>query len=94
VRMDSGTPLPVPVVWTNNLVFGNTTDYSASISDPTGTDLNIAVDPSFVDQAGGNYHLLPGSPAIGAGSPTGAPATDFDGVARGASIDIGAFEGP
>jgi uncharacterized repeat protein (TIGR01451 family) len=80
-------------VWTNNLVFGNTTDYlgTASLSATNG---NISVDPSFVDQSGGNYHLLPGSPAIGAGTATGAPATDFDGVARGASIDIGAFEGP
>jgi hypothetical protein len=37
--------------------------------------------------------LLPGSPAIGAGSSVGAPATDQRGVARpSGAIDIGAFE--
>ncbi len=38
--------------------------------------------------------LLPGSPAIDAGSSVGAPATDQRGVARpqGAGVDIGAFE--
>jgi hypothetical protein len=38
--------------------------------------------------------LLPGSPAIDAGSTAGAPATDQRGVARpqGPGLDIGAFE--
>ena len=38
--------------------------------------------------------LLPGSPAIDAGTATGAPATDQRGVARpqGPGVDIGAFE--
>ncbi|MCX6879947.1 MAG: IPT/TIG domain-containing protein [Verrucomicrobia bacterium] len=38
--------------------------------------------------------LLPGSPAINAGTATGAPATDQRGIARpqGAGYDIGAFE--
>jgi hypothetical protein len=38
--------------------------------------------------------LLPGSPAIDAGSAVGAPATDQRGVARpqGPGVDIGAFE--
>jgi hypothetical protein len=95
VEVDPGLVIPMPVVWQNNLVFDSTiANYSSSLTDPTGNSGNIAVNPSFVDQAGGNYHLLPGSPAIGAGTATGAPATDFDGVARGASIDIGAFEGP
>jgi hypothetical protein len=84
----------MPNVWTNNLVFGtNTTNY-AFVTDPTGTNGNIAVDPKFVNQGGGNYHLQGDSPAIGAGASTGAPTTDFDGVARGPSIDIGAFERP
>ena len=36
--------------------------------------------------------LLPGSPAIGAGSSAYGPTTDQRGVARGASVDIGAFQ--
>jgi predicted outer membrane repeat protein len=36
--------------------------------------------------------LLRGSPAIDAGTPTGAPATDQRGVARNAHPDIGAYE--
>lgn len=36
--------------------------------------------------------LLPGSPAIDAGSSTGAPATDQRGVGRVGAVDIGAFE--
>jgi hypothetical protein len=48
----------------------------------------------FVDAANGDYQLQSGSPAIDAGSATGAPATDFAGTARpqGAAVDIGAFE--
>src|SRR5262249_36838555 len=36
--------------------------------------------------------LLPGSPAIGAGTSTGAPATDQRGIARGPIVDIGACQ--
>ncbi len=36
--------------------------------------------------------LLPGSPAINAGTTTGAPATDQRGIARVGNVDIGAFE--
>ncbi len=37
---------------------------------------------------------LPGSPALGAGTATGAPATDQRGQPRSGPIDIGAFESP
>ena len=38
------------------------------------------------------HALLPGSPAINAGTATGAPATDQRGIARVGNVDIGAFE--
>jgi hypothetical protein len=93
LQLDFGTDASNPV-WTNNLVFGNTTNYSAT--DQTGTNGNISADPMFVDAPTGNYRLQPGSPAINAGSPTDAPTVDFDGTARpqGPAVDIGAFEAP
>lgn len=58
---------------------------------------NISRDPTFVDPAWGttgNYHLKAGSPAIDAGSPTGAPAIDLDGAVRpfGQGFDVGCYE--
>jgi uncharacterized protein DUF1565 len=70
-------------------------DWSVA-SDATATaDHNLwGIDPLFVGAAAGNLRLSPGSPAVDAGSATGAPAVDFDGVARpqGTAFDIGAFE--
>jgi hypothetical protein len=51
----------------------------------------VTGDPKFVNP-GTDFHLQAGSPAIGAGSATNAPPDDLDLVARGASIDIGAYE--
>jgi hypothetical protein len=39
-----------------------------------------------------DYRLLPGSPAIDAGTPTGAPLTDIEGTPRDATPDMGAYE--
>jgi hypothetical protein len=54
---------------------------------------NIDADPLLV-QPRRDAHLRPGSPAIDAGTCTGAPADDFDGDTRpsGADCDIGADE--
>ena len=43
---------------------------------------------------GSDFHLLPGAPAVDAGSAAGAPARDLDGNPRpvGAAVDIGAYE--
>ena len=59
-------------------------------------DGNIDTDPLFVDPDSGDYHLSDWSPAIGAGTTTGAPITDIDGNPRpnpaGSKPDMGAFE--
>ena len=51
---------------------------------------NINVDPLFVDPAS-DLHLQNGSPAINAGTATGAPVDDYDGDARplGGGFDMG-----
>jgi len=53
-------------------------------------------DARFADQAAGDFHLLPGSPAIGAGPPVDFPGTDKDGHRRpaGARPDAGPYEAP
>lgn len=54
----------------------------------------VTGNPLFVNPAAGDFHIRVGSPAIDAGSATGAPRTDFDGRTRprGSGFDIGAFE--
>ena len=44
--------------------------------------------PKFAFDVG----LKPGAPAIGAGNPAGAPATDITGAPRGSPPDIGAYQ--
>lgn len=51
---------------------------------------SLTSDPVFVT-ANTNVHLQVSSPCIGAGE-TGLVTNDYDGVARGAATDIGAFE--
>ncbi|MCS5652955.1 MAG: right-handed parallel beta-helix repeat-containing protein, partial [Candidatus Marinimicrobia bacterium] len=57
---------------------------------------NIDANPLFVDPDSGDYHLFDWSPAIGAGTTTGASTTDIEGNPRpnpaGSNPDMGAFE--
>ncbi|HEY4242139.1 MAG TPA: choice-of-anchor Q domain-containing protein [Kofleriaceae bacterium] len=52
------------------------------------------VDPMLVDPANGDFHLMPGSPAVDAAEPGASDASDFEGTARpqGDADDMGAFE--
>ncbi len=55
---------------------------------------NLRGMPTFVNQAGGDYHLAPGSMGIDQADPAATLATDFDRESRpnGARADIGADE--
>jgi predicted outer membrane repeat protein len=72
---------------------GVTTNSNADI---TWADGNIDADPMFADTANGDYHLKDWSPAIGAGTASGAPTTDIEGKPRpnpaGSNPDMGAYE--
>jgi len=58
-----------------------------------GVNHNKNIDPRFVNQAAGNYHLRSASRAIGAGTAKLAPVTDFDCQPRNTPPSIGAYEG-
>ena len=76
--------------------------YGGICGDLTGTNGNISVDPLFVDAAGGDFHVAPGSAAIDAGdnAATAMPSVDLDGSARVrdgdgdglARVDMGTYE--
>jgi hypothetical protein len=67
---------------------------------PPGSATNVAGDPGFANEAGGDFHLSAVSALIDRGAPALAGETDLDGAARaldgncdGTSLpDIGAFE--
>ena len=76
---------------------GMVVDHSAIEGGWPGTG-NLALDPHFLNPAAGDYRLVYDSPCIDAGllGVPGTPLFDILGNARvhGASIDIGAAEGP
>lgn len=60
---------------------------------PPETGAVIQRDPAFINRLGGDYHLSPGSPAVGAGRVLDFNlAPDFDGWRWAAPPAIGAFE--
>jgi len=59
----------------------------------TATHNLIGENPVFVDETTDDFHLLPLSPAIDAGTHEGAPSDDLDGAQRPhGGFDIGAYE--
>jgi hypothetical protein len=76
----------------NNLLYSNKTDFNAS---PSCASCITGENPSFVNNTGtsnGNYQLQSGSPAIGAGTSTNAPANHSTGATRTPPITIGAYQ--
>jgi hypothetical protein len=62
----------------------------ASVNALPGAAGNISADPMFVGPT--DLHLGPASACVNAGTPAGAPRTDFDGKMRDDKPDIGAYE--
>ncbi|MEO9022396.1 MAG: immunoglobulin domain-containing protein [Ginsengibacter sp.] len=69
--------------------------------DAVNHNIDGTTDPKFADSANGDYHLLPGSPAINAGdnrSVSASDSTDLDGhsriynLANGGIVDLGSYE--
>jgi hypothetical protein len=79
----------------DNLVDGNS-DGSISLQNDLTAAGTLSASPEFVNYTGtaeGNYHLQSSSPAETAGTPSGAPSTDFDGDSRlqDGPVELGAY---
>ncbi len=95
-----------PVISYNDLWGNDRNQCGGELSDADciGVSGNFSADPQFVDLMNRDFHLTAGSPAVDTGTSSGAPATDFDGMARGydgdgtpnspqaGDVDVGAYE--
>ncbi len=82
IQVDFGSVDSLPTLIYND-VFNNSVNYSG-MSDITGTNGNVSVDPVFMDE----FHLAGNSPLVDAGSPTIFPSSDFDGDSRPLDGDV------
>lgn len=80
----------------NNCVYGNGGYNYSGLTDPTGMNGNISLDPRLAGPASGDLHIRSDSPCIGAGNNSDVPEgwLDMDGQPRreGSVVDIGADE--
>jgi hypothetical protein len=81
-----------------NTVTGSECSHAYDLVKPQAASLGannlLNMDPRFVNAAGGDFHLMMGSPAIDAADPAATVNIDYDGTTRpqGAGRDLGAFE--
>ena len=83
-------------VYLNNCIYNNGSGAS-NLSSGNTLQNTLVSNPMFVNwqaDGTGDYRLASGSPCIGAGTATGAPATDFLGVTRPNPPSIGPYEYP
>jgi len=78
------------IFWMNGSHFGDMGGPAFSMTPLTIITSLIGVDPLFVSAQ--DVHLQAGSPAINAGTASGAPTVDIDNGLRDSSPDIGAYE--
>ncbi|MEN6521082.1 MAG: right-handed parallel beta-helix repeat-containing protein [Armatimonadota bacterium] len=82
----------------NNCVYANTIYNYSGITDPTGTNGNISIDPKFANYTTGDVHIQSDSPCVGTGNNTFVQSDwlDIDGDPRiypeESTVDIGADE--
>jgi hypothetical protein len=81
--------------WASSGSDSSVVSYSCLAPDRIGTG-NLVLEPQFVDQSSGDFHLLPGSPCIDAGLNDNwmDGAFDLDGKPRilNDTVDLGAYE--
>jgi chitodextrinase len=88
-------PANVPNLWDANLAYRyGTLFYNGEGEDTSSIFVSrpITGDPMFVNSAVNDFHLRPGSPALGAGISEYTPPLDFDGKTR-TGAHLGAFGG-
>ncbi len=78
----------------NNILFANGRPILNQSKSSVFTNNLLDVDPKFRNAAALDFHLLPDSPAIGAGVAVAELTTDFDGNPRppGTHFDVGAYQ--
>ena len=82
-----------PTVTLNfNDVFNSGNRNYNGLSNPTGANGNVSVNPLYVNAGQQNYQLSGSSPVIGVGMSTGAPSTDIVDASRHNPPTLGAYE--
>lgn len=77
-------------VFSYNNLWQNALNWEGSIPEGPG---NTYVDPLFVNQAAGDYHLMPSSPCVDTGMPGGAfPYPDLNGTRNDMGVYGGAYQ--
>jgi hypothetical protein len=95
-RNSSGITAGSTTVLRSNCVYGNPEGNYFGVTDPTGTNGNVSVDPKMAQTPYANAHIQPDSPCVDAGDDSVIKSdwVDMDGQPRiqGAHADIGADE--